>query len=161
VGCQGRSKVDPFVPVEIGPPLVGGRESLSGGSRATAGAAPDEPIGCGAAFPVVAGWGRGAERRSAGLQASGASGWSGCFGLAGGWAAAEVADAQAVAVAFQGEDLGVVDEPVDHGDGDDLVAEDLAPGGEGLVGGDDQGGAFVAAADERNIRLAAWASKGM
>jgi len=52
------------------------------------------------------------------------------FGLAGGWAAAEVAVAQAVAVAFEGEDLGVVHEPVDHRRGDDLVAEDLAPGGQ-------------------------------
>jgi hypothetical protein len=46
--------------------------------------------------------------------------------LAGGWAAAEVAVAEAVAVALEREDLGVVDEPVDHGGGDDLVAEDLA-----------------------------------
>jgi len=42
-----------------------------------------------------------------------------------------------------------VDEPVDHGGGDDFVAEDLAPGGEGLVAGDDQACAFVAGADER------------
>jgi hypothetical protein len=38
----------------------------------------------------------------------------------------------------------VVDEPVDHRGGYDVVAEDLAPAAEGLVGGDDQGGAFVA-----------------
>ena len=42
----------------------------------------------------------------------------------------------------------MVDEPVDHGGGDDVVAEDLAPAAEGLVGGDDQAGAFVAAGDE-------------
>jgi hypothetical protein len=60
------------------------------------------------------------------------------------WTAAEVAVAEPVAVAREGEDLGVVDEPVDHGGGDDLVAADLAPGGEGLVAGDDQAGAFVA-----------------
>jgi hypothetical protein len=33
------------------------------------------------------------------------------------------------------EDLGVVDEPVDHGGGGDVFAEDLAPRAEGLVGG--------------------------
>jgi hypothetical protein len=32
---------------------------------------------------------------------------------------------EAVAVALEGKDLGVMDEPVDHGDDD--VAEDLAP----------------------------------
>ena len=48
------------------------------------------------------------------------------------------------------EDLGVVDEPVDHRGGDDVVAEDLAPAGERLVAGDDhrralgQGGLGVA-----------------
>src|SRR4051794_7662786 len=62
--------------------------------------------------------------------------------------AGEVAVFEAVAVAFEREDLGVVDEAVDHGGGGDFVAEDLAPGAERLVAGDDQRGAFVAAADE-------------
>jgi hypothetical protein len=62
--------------------------------------------------------------------------------------AAEVAVLEAVAVALEGDDFGVVDEPVDHGGGDDLVAEDLAPAAERLVAGDDERGAFVAAADE-------------
>src|SRR6266487_7077648 len=84
---------------------------------------------------------------------TGAAGWSGRFGLAAGWAAAEVAVAEAVAVALEGEDLGVVDEPVDHRGGDGLVAEDLAPGGERLVAGDDQAGAFVAGADEREHQV--------
>ena len=70
------------------------------------------------------------------------------FGGSGGGWAGEVAVFEAVAVAFEGEDLGVVDESVDHRGGDDVVAEDLAPGAEGLVAGDDQAGAFVAAADE-------------
>jgi hypothetical protein len=48
--------------------------------------------------------------------------------------------------------LGVVDEPVDHRGGDDLVAEALALGGEGLVAVDEQAGAFVAAAAERDVR---------
>ncbi len=38
-----------------------------------------------------------------------------------------------VAVAFEGEDLGVVDEAVDHRGGGDFVAEDLAPSAEGLL----------------------------
>ena len=42
----------------------------------------------------------------------------------------------------------MVDEPVDHGGGDDVVAEDLAPAAEGFVGGDDQRGSFVAGGDE-------------
>ena len=53
-----------------------------------------------------------------------------------------------VAVAFEGDDVGVVDEPVDHGGGDDFVAEYLAPAAEGLVGGDDETGALVAGGDE-------------
>lgn len=62
-----------------------------------------------------------------------------------GWAA-EVLVAYAVAVALQREDLGVVDETVDHRCGDDLVAEDLPPGREGLVGGDDQRCSLVGSA---------------
>ena len=46
--------------------------------------------------------------------------------------AGEVAVFEAVGVAFEGEDVGVVNEPVDHGGGGDVVAEDLAPAGEGL-----------------------------
>lgn len=39
--------------------------------------------------------------------------------------------------AFEGDDFGVVDDAVDHGGGDGLVAEDLAPAGEGQVAGED------------------------
>jgi hypothetical protein len=42
--------------------------------------------------------------------------------------AGEVAVFEAVRVAFQREDLGVVNEPVDHRGGGDVVAEDLSPG---------------------------------
>jgi hypothetical protein len=42
-----------------------------------------------------------------------------------------------IGATLEGDDLGVVDEPVDHGGGDDVVAEDLAPARERLVGGDD------------------------
>ena len=55
----------------------------------------------------------------------------GCLGLVGrarGWACRGVLAAQAVAVALEGEDLGVVDEAVDHGHCGDLIAEDLTPG---------------------------------
>jgi hypothetical protein len=65
-------------------------------------------------------------------------------GLGGRGDAAEVAVFEAVAVALERDDVGVVDEAVDHGCGDDVVAEDLAPAAEGLVAGDDQAGALVA-----------------
>ena len=42
----------------------------------------------------------------------------------------------------------MVDEAVDHGGGHNVVAEDLAPPAEWLVGGDDQAGSFVAGGDE-------------
>jgi hypothetical protein len=60
----------------------------------------------------------------------------------------EVAVFEPVAVAFEADDLGVVDEAVDHGGGHDGVAEGLAPAPEGLVGGDDDAGALVAGRDE-------------
>jgi hypothetical protein len=41
--------------------------------------------------------------------------------------------AQAVAVAFEREDLGVVDEPVDHCGGRHVVAEDLDHALKGLL----------------------------
>jgi hypothetical protein len=63
-------------------------------------------------------------------------------------APAEVSVLEPVGVASEGDDFGVVDEPVDHGGGDDIVAEDFSPASERLVGGDDHAGAFVAAGDE-------------
>lgn len=56
---------------------------------------------------------------------------------------------------LEGDDLGVVDEAVDHGCGDDVVAEDLAPPSERLVACDDQAGALVAGGDELKNRFAA------
>jgi hypothetical protein len=38
---------------------------------------------------------------------------------------AGVAVLESVGVAFEGDDVGVVDEPVDHRGGDDLIVEDL------------------------------------
>ena len=46
---------------------------------------------------------------------------------------AEVAVLEPVGVAFEAENLGVVDEPVDHRGGDDVIAEDLAPAENGLL----------------------------
>ena len=42
----------------------------------------------------------------------------------------------------------MVDEAVDHGGSDDVVAEDFTPSTEGLVRRDDQAGAFVAGRDQ-------------
>src|SRR4051794_23286959 len=56
--------------------------------------------------------------------------------------------AQSVALAFEGHDVGVVDEAVDEGGGDHRVAEDFAPGFEAAVAGDDDRAAFVAPGDE-------------
>jgi hypothetical protein len=57
--------------------------------------------------------------------------WGGWWSAGGGGAAgagSEVAVFEAVGVAFEAEDLGVVDEPVDHRGGGHVVAEDFAPG---------------------------------
>jgi hypothetical protein len=68
--------------------------------------------------------------------------------VAGGGDAAEVAVLEPVAVAFEADDVGVVDETVDHGGGDGVVAEDLAPAAERGVGGDVDAGGLVAGGDE-------------
>jgi len=49
---------------------------------------------------------------------------------------------------LRGQDLGVVDQPVDHRGGRHVVPEDLAPRREGLVAGDDHRGALVAVGDQ-------------
>ena len=72
--------------------------------------------------------------------------WSFFGGGRGG--AAEVSVFESVAVAFEGDDVGVVDEAVDHRGGDDVVTEYFAPTAEGFVGRDDQARAFVAGGDE-------------
>jgi hypothetical protein len=61
---------------------------------------------------------------------------------------------ESVAGSFEGEYLGVVHDAVDHRCGDDLVAEDVAPPGEGQVRRQDQRGVFVAAGDqlEKQVR---------
>lgn len=54
----------------------------------------------------------------------------------------------AVGITFDGDDLGVVDESVDGGCGDDFVAEGFAPAGEGQVRGDQDRGTFIPVGDE-------------
>ena len=76
------------------------------------------------------------------------AGWISAAGAAGG-----APLAQAVALALEGDHVGVVDEPVDEGGGDHGVAEDLAPGLEAAVAGDDDRAAFVAARDEREEQV--------
>ena len=73
----------------------------------------------------------------------GPDGWWLFFGGSGWWNAAQVAVFEPVAIAFECDDLDVVDEAVDHGGGHDVVAEHFTPAAERLVGGDDQGGSLV------------------
>src|SRR3990172_3186362 len=65
-----------------------------------------------------------------------------------GFVVSEFLVSEAVGISFQGEDFAVVDEAVDHVSGNDRIAEDLPPGGEGLVGRDDDRASFVAGGDE-------------
>ena len=44
----------------------------------------------------------------------------------------EVAVFEAVGIAFEAEDFGVMDEPVDHRGGGHVITEDLAPGRVGI-----------------------------
>jgi hypothetical protein len=69
------------------------------------------------------------------------------FGCTGWGDVAEVAVLEPVAVSLEGDDFGVVDEVVDHGGGH-VVAEDLAPAAEDLVGGDDQARPLIPGGDE-------------
>ena len=99
-------------------------------------------------------------RRSKALGELAATDWSPEFGGLGGWRGAEVLVLEPVGIAFEVEDLGVVDEPIDHRGGNDVVAEDLAPANCLLL---------VTIIDARsyreetsaNIRFAAWGSNGM
>ena len=72
----------------------------------------------------------------------------------------QVAVFEPVGVAFEGDDFGVVHEPVDHGGGHDVVAEDLAPAAEALVGGDDQGGPLVPRGDELEEQVRGFGFEG-
>jgi hypothetical protein len=67
---------------------------------------------------------------------------------------------ETVGVAFEGDDFCVVHEPVDRGGGDDVVAEHFAPAAEGLVAGDDQGGAFVAGGHQLEDQVGGFGFEG-
>ena len=54
----------------------------------------------------------------------------------------------------------MVDEAVDHGGGDDVVAEHFAPAAEGFVGGDDQRGPFVAGGDQLEEQVGGFGFEG-
>lgn len=54
----------------------------------------------------------------------------------------------------------MVDEAVDHGGGDDVVAQFLAPAAEGFVGGDDEGGPFVAGGDQLEEQVGGFGFEG-
>ena len=56
--------------------------------------------------------------------------------------------AHSVAGPVDREDGAVVEEPVEDRGGDGGVVEDLAPGGDAAVGGEDDRAVFVAAADD-------------
>ena len=60
----------------------------------------------------------------------------------------ELGLAPAIAAALEDEDLDVVGESVDEGDGARGIGEDGVPVLEGQVGSDEQGAVLVAAADE-------------
>ena len=88
---------------------------------------------------------RSKSERSWGLMALAGVSLSGV--VAGGADAGQGVDAsvaEPVAGSFEGEDVGVVDDAVDHGGGDDLVSEHASPAAEGQVAGQYQGGVFVA-----------------
>jgi hypothetical protein len=54
-----------------------------------------------------------------------------------------------------------MDEAVDHGGGDGVVAEDVSPGAEGLVAGDDDACGLVAGGDELEEQAGGLGSNGM
>ena len=62
--------------------------------------------------------------------------------------AVDASAAESVAGAFEGADVCVADDAVDHGGGDGLVAEHASPAGEGQVAGEHERGVLVAGADE-------------
>ena len=55
---------------------------------------------------------------------------------------------EAIGLAVDGDDLGIVDEAVDHGDDAGGVGEDLVPVGEVAIGGDQGAFGLVSSADE-------------
>src|SRR3954467_551394 len=67
-----------------------------------------------------------------------------------------------VGLALNGDDLGVVDEPIDQRDNAGGIGENLAPLGKGAVGGDHRAPGLVAAGDqfEHQVGMAGWVGGG-
>ena len=66
----------------------------------------------------------------------------------------------AVRITGQGEDLGMVNEPVDHCGRDDVVGEDLAPPPERHVRGDKDRALFVSGGDELEEQVMSQPNRG-
>jgi hypothetical protein len=144
---QGRLKSHPLAPVETDP-----LERPWGSVcqlEAAAGGAPGALIG---PFFACTGLSR-AERRSAGLRAAGAIGLSTRFRLARGWAAAEVAVAEAVAVTLS-ERISAWWTSRSTIAAAATSSQRSSPGGEGLVACHDQAGALVSG--RRRARTSGW-----
>lgn len=77
-----------------------------------------------------------------------------------GGSAADVAVLEAVGRAFDAEEVGVVDEKLDHGGGDGVIAEYFAPPAEGVVGGRYGGGSFVAGGEESEEQVRRFGLEG-
>jgi hypothetical protein len=63
--------------------------------------------------------------------------------------------AESIAGALDLDDLGVMEQAIEQGGGDDLVAEDVAPFAEAAVGGEDHGAALVTGVDELEEQVGA------
>ena len=83
----------------------------------------------GALSALVRGWvdDRRVVRRSKGLGEGAEGDRSAGFGALAAGAVSEVAVLEPVGIAFERDQFGVVDEPVDHRDRGSVVTEDLAP----------------------------------
>lgn len=68
--------------------------------------------------------------------------------------------AQPIAVAADGDDVAVVEEPVEDGGGGHWIAENRAPFAHGAVAGDEQAVALVAARDELEEQMRGVLVKG-
>ena len=121
----------PWRRLGIDPPAGGRAPVVAKGEPR--GARPEAAIGALSASIRGSGLDRRVVSRCEALRERPATGGLGDFGGVRAGAGSEVSVFEAVAVAFEGEDLGVVDEPVDHRGGGHVVSEDLSPGAERLV----------------------------
>ena len=66
----------------------------------------------------------------------------------------------AVGLAVGDDGGGVVEEPIEHGDGGGVFGQEPSPVLEGVVGGDAEGAAFVGGGDEPEQQLCAGVVQG-